>query len=38
MIVFYNVLNLETDVDIYREKYIKPSIKSSILKETVYAD
>ena len=25
------------DVDICREKYIKPRIKSSILKETVYA-
>ncbi len=26
------------DVNICREKYFKPGIKSSILKETVYAD
>jgi len=26
------------DIDICREKYIKPRIKKSILKETVYAD
>ena len=29
---------LGTDVDICREKYIRPGIKSFILKETVYAD
>jgi len=28
---------LGVEVDICREKYIKPRIKSSILKETVYA-
>jgi len=30
--------SLGIEVDICREKYIKPRIKSSILKETVYAD
>jgi predicted nucleotidyltransferase len=30
-------MQLGIDVDICREKYIKPRIKSSILKETVYA-
>jgi predicted nucleotidyltransferase len=30
--------NFELEVDICREKYIKPRIKNSILKETVYAD
>lgn len=30
-------IQLEIDVDICREKYIKPRFKSSILKETVYA-
>lgn len=30
--------NLGIKVDICREKYIKPRIKSAILKETVYAD
>jgi len=30
--------NLGVEVDICREKYIKPRIKNSILKETVYAD
>jgi predicted nucleotidyltransferase len=30
--------NLGIEVDICREKYIKPRIKNSILKETVYAD
>ena len=30
--------SLSTEVDICREKYIKPRIKSSILKETVYAE
>ena len=29
---------LEIEVDICREKYIKPRIKKSILKETIYAD
>ena len=29
---------LGIEVDICREKYIKPRIKGSILKETVYAD
>ena len=29
--------SLGVDVDICREKYIKPRIKSSILKEAVYA-
>ena len=29
---------LGIEVDICREKYIKPRIKKSILKETVYAD
>jgi predicted nucleotidyltransferase len=30
--------NLGIEVDICREKYIKPRIKNSILRETVYAD
>jgi predicted nucleotidyltransferase len=30
--------NLGIEVDICREKYIKPRIKNSILKEIVYAD
>lgn len=30
--------NLHIKADICREKYIKPRIKKSILKETVYAD
>lgn len=30
--------SLGIEVDICREKYIKPRFKSSILKETVYAD
>ena len=30
--------NLGVEVDLCREKYIKPRIKNSILKETVYAD
>jgi len=30
--------NLHLEVDICREKYIKPRIKNSILKETIYAD
>jgi len=30
--------NLGIEVDICREKYIKPRIKNSILKDTVYAD
>lgn len=30
--------NLDIEVDICREKYIKPRIKKSILKETIYAD
>jgi predicted nucleotidyltransferase len=29
---------LGIEIDICREKYIKPRIKKSILKETVYAD
>ena len=29
---------LGIEVDICREKYIKPRIKKSILKETIYAD
>jgi predicted nucleotidyltransferase len=33
---FYRKLGV--DVDICREKYIKPGIKKSILEETVYAD
>jgi len=33
---FYENLNI--DVDICREKYIKPRFKKSILKETIYAD
>jgi len=31
-------IQLGLEVDICREKYIKPRIKDSILKETVYAD
>ena len=31
-------IKLEIEIDICREKYIKPRIKKSILKETVYAD
>lgn len=30
--------NLGIEADICREKYIKPRIKNTILKETVYAD
>ena len=30
--------SLGTEVDICREKYIKPRIRKSILKETVYVD
>ena len=30
--------NLEIEIDICREKYIKPRIRKSILKETIYAD
>ena len=30
--------NIGIEVDICREKYIKPRIKNSILKETLYAD
>ena len=30
--------NLGIEIDICREKYIKPRIKKSILKETVYAE
>ena len=30
-------IQLGIDVDICREKYIKPRLKNSILKETVYA-
>jgi predicted nucleotidyltransferase len=30
--------NLGIEIDICREKYIKPRIKKQILKETVYAD
>jgi predicted nucleotidyltransferase len=33
---FLNKLGIE--IDICREKYIKPGIKKHILKETVYAD
>jgi predicted nucleotidyltransferase len=33
---FRNKLGIE--IDICREKYIKPRIKESILKETIYAD
>jgi uncharacterized protein len=29
---------LGVEIDIYREKYIKPRIKKQILKETVYVD
>jgi len=31
-------IKLGIEVDICREKYIKPRIKKSILKETIYAD
>ena len=31
-------IQLGIEIDICREKYIKPRIKNSILKETVYAD
>jgi predicted nucleotidyltransferase len=31
-------IKLGIEIDICREKYIKPRIKKSILKETVYAD
>ena len=31
-------IQLGIDVDICREKYIKPRFKNDILKETVYAD
>ena len=31
-------IQLGIEIDICREKYIKPRIKKSILKETVYAD
>lgn len=31
-------IQLGIEVDICREKYIKPRFKNSILKETVYAD
>jgi predicted nucleotidyltransferase len=34
---FFSV-NLNTEVDICREKYIKPRFKKAILKETIYAD
>ncbi len=30
--------NLGIEIDICREKYIKPRIKKQILKETIYAD
>jgi predicted nucleotidyltransferase len=30
--------SLGTEVDVCREKYIKPRIKKSILKETIYAE
>jgi predicted nucleotidyltransferase len=30
-------IQLDSDVDICREKYIKPKFKNSILKEAVYA-
>jgi uncharacterized protein len=30
--------NLNIEIDICREKYIKPRIRKSILKETIYAD
>ena len=30
--------NLDSEVDICREKYIKPRLRSYILKETVYVD
>jgi len=30
--------NLDLEVDICREKYIKPGIKNSILREAIYAD
>jgi len=31
-------IQLGIDVDICREKYIKPRIRNSILKDTIYAD
>ena len=31
-------IKLGIEIDLCREKYIKPRIKKSILKETVYAD
>ena len=31
-------IQLGIEIDICREKYIKPRIRNSILKETVYAD
>lgn len=31
-------IQLGLDVDICREKYLKPRIKNSILKETIYTD
>jgi uncharacterized protein len=31
-------IQLGIDIDICREKYIKPRFKNAILKETVYAD
>jgi len=30
--------NLQLEIDICREKYLKPRIRKSILSETVYAD
>jgi len=30
--------NLQVEIDICREKYLKPRIKKSILRETVYAE
>jgi predicted nucleotidyltransferase len=34
----YFLSNLGLEIDICREKYIKPRIKKSILKETLYVD
>lgn len=34
----YFLKSLGIEIDICREKYIKPRIKKQILKETVYAD
>jgi uncharacterized protein len=34
----YFLTNLGLEIDICREKYIKPRIKKSILKETLYVD